>query len=46
MTDIPLDTTVGVVHTQKGLVIAFLHQYAYTGKGETIHSYVKIEVFN
>jgi hypothetical protein len=35
--DVP--STVGaVVNTQRGEVIAIMHQYAYTGKGHTIHS--------
>jgi hypothetical protein len=36
--DIPIATVDAVVKTQRGDVIAIMHQYAYTGKGETIHS--------
>ena len=31
--EIPIVTTGGVINTQKGPVIAIMHQYAYTGKG-------------
>jgi hypothetical protein len=32
-----------VVNTQRGEVIAIMHQYAYTGKGGTIHSSSQLE---
>jgi hypothetical protein len=35
---IPISTVGAVVNTQRGEVIAIMHQYAYTGKGGTIHS--------
>jgi hypothetical protein len=36
--DVPIGTVGAVVSTQRGEVIAIMHQYAYTGKGGTIHS--------
>jgi hypothetical protein len=36
--DIPIGTVGAVINTQRGEVIAIMHQYAYTGKGGTIHS--------
>jgi hypothetical protein len=36
--DVPIGTVSAVVNTQHGEVIAIMHQYAYTGKGGTIHS--------
>jgi hypothetical protein len=36
--DVPIGTVGAVVNTQRGEVIANMHQYAYTGKGSTIHS--------
>jgi len=45
MLDIPLCTVGGVVSTQHGDVILIMHQYAYTGKGPTIHSAGQIEAF-
>jgi hypothetical protein len=45
MTDVPIVTAGMVVNTQKGEVIAILHQYAYTGKGKTIHSSGQLEAF-
>jgi hypothetical protein len=36
--DVPIGTVGAVVNTQHGEVIAIMHQYAYTGKGGTIHS--------
>ena len=41
--DIPIVTAGGVVNTQRGPVIAVMHQYAYTGKGKTIHSCGQLE---
>ena len=35
-----------MVPSQKGEVIAILHQYAYLGKGNTIHSSIQIEAYN
>ncbi len=43
ITDLSIVTAGGVVDTQHGPVIAILHQYAYTGKGKTIHSSGQIE---
>jgi hypothetical protein len=36
--DVLIGTVSAVVNTQHGEVIAIMHQYAYTGKGSTIHS--------
>jgi hypothetical protein len=36
--DVPIGTVGAVVNTQRVEVIAIMHQYAYTGKGGTIHS--------
>ena len=41
--DIPIVTAGGVVNTQRGPAIAIMHQYAYTGKGKTIHSCGQLE---
>jgi hypothetical protein len=36
----------GVILTQPGPVIAIMHQYAYTGKGKTIHSCGQLEWYS
>jgi hypothetical protein len=36
--DVPIGTVGAVVNTQRGEVIAIMHQYMYTGKGGIIHS--------
>jgi hypothetical protein len=41
--DVPISTVSAVVNTQRGEVIAIMHQYAYTGKGGTIHSSGQLE---
>jgi hypothetical protein len=41
--DIPIGTVSAVVNTQRGEVIAIMHQYVYTGKGGTIHSSSQLE---
>jgi hypothetical protein len=41
--DVPIGTVSAVVNTQRGEVIAIMHQYAYTGKGGTIHSSGQLE---
>ena len=46
LTDIPIITAGGVVHTQHGDVIAILHQYAWHGQGKTIHSSGQLESFH
>jgi hypothetical protein len=43
--DIPIASVGAVVKTQRGDVIAIMHQYAYTGKGKTIHSSGQLEWF-
>lgn len=45
VTDIAIGTVGGVVTTQKGPVIAIMHQYALHGKGSTIHSAAQLEWF-
>ena len=47
ITDVPIVTTAGAVaHTQRAHVIIILHQYAYIGRGKTIHSSGQLESFN
>jgi hypothetical protein len=41
--DVLIRTVGAVVNTQRGEVIAIMHQYAYTGKGGTIHSSGQLE---
>jgi hypothetical protein len=41
--DFPIVTAGAVVKLQRGEVIIVMHQYAYTGKGKTIHSSGKLE---
>ena len=41
--DIPIVTAGGVTRTQRGDVILILHQYAYVGKGNSIHSSAQFE---
>jgi hypothetical protein len=41
--DVPIGFVSAVVNTQHGEVIAIMHQYAYTGKGGTIHSSSQLE---
>jgi hypothetical protein len=43
--DIPIGTVGAVINTKRGEVIAIMHQYAYTGKGGTIHSSGQLEWF-
>jgi hypothetical protein len=38
LTSIPIVTVGGVVPSQPGEVIAIMNQYAYTGRGKSIHS--------
>ena len=45
ITDVPSVTAGGVTQTISGEVIAILNQYAYHGKGKTIHSSGQIEFF-
>src|SRR5688500_1226286 len=40
---IAIVTAGGVINTQKGPAIAIMHQYAYTGKGKSIHSSAQLE---
>jgi hypothetical protein len=41
--DVLIGTVGAVVNTQRGEVIAIMHQYMYTGKGGTIHSSCQLE---
>ena len=41
--DLPIVTVGGVVQSQRGLVIAIMHQYALLGEGKTIHSSGQLE---
>ncbi len=41
--EIPIVTAGRVINTQKGPAIAIMHQYAYTGKGKSIHSCAQLE---
>jgi hypothetical protein len=43
--DMPIITAGAVVKTQQGEAIVIMHQYAYTGKGKTIHSAAQMEHF-
>ena len=43
MVNIPIVTAGAVVNTQKGEVIVIMNQYAYPGKGKTIHSSPQLE---
>jgi hypothetical protein len=43
--DIPIITAGAVIPTQWGEVICIFHQYAYTGKGKSIHSSLQLEWF-
>jgi hypothetical protein len=46
LTNIPIVTAGGVVHSQHGPVIAILHQYAYVGCGRSIHSAGQLEWYH
>lgn len=41
--EIPIVTAGGVINTQKGPIIAIMHQYAYTKKRQSIHSCVQLK---
>jgi hypothetical protein len=41
--DVLISTVGAIVNTQHGEVIAIMHQYAYTGKAGTIHSFGQLE---
>ena len=45
ITDLPLITAAGFVHTHRGPAIVLLHQCAHYGKGHTIHSTAQIRSF-
>jgi hypothetical protein len=45
VTDIPIGTVGGVISTQKGPVIAIMHQYALLGKGSSIHAPCQMESY-
>jgi hypothetical protein len=46
VTNIPIGTVGGVITTQKGPVIAIMHQYAILGKGASIHSPCQLEAYH
>ena len=46
MDDIPIVTAGGVIEISNGQVIVILNQYAYSGKGKTIHSAIQLEMAN
>ena len=43
VTNLPISTVAGLVESHLGPVILLMHQYAYYGKGKTIHSAVQLE---
>ena len=45
MNDIRVATVGGVINTNFGDVVAIFHEYAYTGKGNSIHSAAQLEHF-
>jgi hypothetical protein len=45
VTDVPIGTVGGVISTQKGPVIAVMHQYALLGKGSSIHAPCQMESY-
>ena len=45
ITDIPIVTAGGVAQSQHGEIIVILNQYAYHGKGKSIHSCVQLKAF-
>ena len=45
MNDLEIVTAAGVVATNKGPRVVIMHQYAYLGKGKTIHSCAQLENF-
>ena len=45
ITDVPIGTVAGLAQTQFGYAILIFHQYAYTGRGNTIHSPGQLESY-
>ena len=43
VTNLPISTVAGLVQSDRGPVVVLMHQYAYYGKGPTIHSALQIE---
>jgi len=43
VTNLPISTVAGLVESHLGPVILLMHQYAYFGKGKTIHSALQLE---
>ena len=43
--NIPIVTAAGVTKSQRSNIIVILHQYAYVGKGTSIHSSPQIESY-
>jgi hypothetical protein len=46
LTDVPTGAVGGVVSTQKGHVVAIMHQYAWLGRGSSIHSSCQIDSYH
>jgi hypothetical protein len=46
LTHVPIGTVGGFVSTQKGPVIAIMHQYSLLGKGSSIHSPCQLESYH
>ena len=45
MPDLEICTVGGVIDTQRGPVVGIMHQYAYSGRGNTIHSSIQMESY-
>ena len=45
LTNIPIATVAGVMETLQGPVVGIFHQYAFTGRGTSIHSAAQFEAF-
>ena len=45
MNNLPVVSEAGVVNTQRGLVIAIFHQYAFVPNGKTIPSCIQMESY-
>ena len=45
MSGLSIGTYAGVTTSNQGPIVVILHQYAYTGKGRTIHSSAQLEMY-
>lgn len=43
--DLPVGTGAGKIMTTNGPIIGYFHQYAWHGKGKSIHAPLQMEVF-